>query len=100
MFLNLNQKIEMDQVRLKKSFFKIISFYFFDIIENGDDSSHSSNRSIGKADPHYTREPSPPTKPNQSNRDYKNVADFTGPTVTQNKVKNRIHTEIWIFFLE
>jgi hypothetical protein len=83
----------MDQVRLNKSFFKIISL-IFNIIENGDDSSHSSNRSIGKADPHYAREPSPPTKPNQSNRDYKHVADFTGPTVTHNEVKNRIHKEI------
>jgi len=46
--------------------------------ESGNDSPRSSNSSIGKADSHFTRE----TKPNDTDRDYRHVTDFTGPTVT------------------
>jgi len=83
----------MDQVRLKNNSSEEY-LLFFNIIENGDDSSHSSNKSIGQVDPPYAREPSPPTKTNESNRDYRHVADFTGPTVIHNKVRNRIDTDI------
>ncbi|CAF0764243.1 unnamed protein product [Adineta steineri] len=53
--------------------------------ENGDISPQSSNRSSGKVDSPIIRQtpPSSRTKPNEFDRDYKHVTDFTGPTITQ-----------------
>lgn len=54
-----------------------------DVTGSNENSPQLSNRSIGKADSPISREISPQTKQNESNRDYKHSTDFTGPTVTQ-----------------
>lgn len=51
-----------------------------DDLENGDQSPQSSNKSIGKSDS--------PIIQNESNREYKHVTDFTGPTVTHTTKTN------------
>ncbi|CAF3459718.1 unnamed protein product [Rotaria socialis] len=53
-----------------------------DGLENGNQSPHSSNKSIGKTDSPIIQETSPRTIHNEPNREYKHVTDFTGPTVT------------------
>jgi hypothetical protein len=58
-------------------------------IENGDQSPQSSNKSIGKSDS--------PIIQNESNREYKHVTDFTGPTVTHT-TKVRLLSSITCFF--
>ncbi|CAF1601828.1 unnamed protein product [Rotaria sp. Silwood1] len=50
--------------------------------ENGNQSPHSSTKSIGKTDSPINREISSRTIQNESTREYKHVTDFTGPTVT------------------
>jgi hypothetical protein len=52
------------------------------IIENGNQSPHLSNKSIGKTESPIIQKPSTRTIQNESNREYKHVTDFTGPTVT------------------
>lgn len=64
-------------------------FFLSNNIENGDQSPHSSNKSIGKSDS--------PIIQNESNREYKHVTDFTGPTVTHT-TKVRLLPSITCFF--
>ncbi|CAF2870372.1 unnamed protein product [Rotaria sp. Silwood2] len=54
-----------------------------DETENGDQSPHSSTKSIGKTDSPIIQETSPRIIQNEPIREYKHITDFTGPTVTQ-----------------
>lgn len=72
----------------------------FSFVENGDQSPHSSSKSIGKTDSPIPiiRETSPKLNQNESNREYKHVTDFTGPTVTHtSKVKKPIHDHVFYY---
>jgi len=56
--------------------------------ENGDQSPHLSNKSIGKTNSPVIQKTSPRTIQNDANREYKHVTDFTGPTVTHTTKTN------------
>jgi len=56
--------------------------FLLNIIENGNQSPHLSNKSIGKTESPIIQKTSTRTIQNESNREYKHVTDFTGPTVT------------------
>jgi hypothetical protein len=73
-------------------------FSFLNIIENGDQSPPSSNKSIGKTESPIIHKTPPRTIQNEFNREYKHVTDFTGPTVTHT-TKVRIYIKTWFFFL-
>lgn len=52
-------------------------------VESGDQSPHSSNKSIGPNESPIIQKTSPRIiQNNETNREYKHVTDFTGPTVT------------------
>ncbi len=72
--------------------------FVFHLLENGD-QRRSSDKSIGKIDSSTIRETPPRTIKNESNREYKHVTDFTGPTVTHT-TKVRIYLTCVFFFFK